>query len=60
MFLSPRALKSLSSIEKIRPSMMCATFDNNPRIKILSCYSLTNISDETDITTHYNELSSLV
>ena len=32
----------------------------NPCITIVSCYSSTNGSDETDITTFYNELSSLV
>ena len=29
ILLSPRALKSLNSIEIIQPRMMCATFDGN-------------------------------
>ena len=59
MLLSPRALKSLNSIEKIQPRIICATFNGNPCTTIVSCYSPTNASDESDITTFYNELSSL-
>ena len=52
-----RALKSLNSIEKIQPRMMVVTFNGNPSATILSCYSHTNDSKETDI---YEKLSSLV
>ena len=38
---------------------MVATFNSNPRATI-TCYSPTNISEETDLTAIYNELSSLV
>ena len=40
--------------------MMVATFNGNPSITIISCYSPTNISEETDLIAFYNELSSLV
>ena len=35
--------------------MMFATFNGNPYTIIVACYSLTNASDEIDITTFYNE-----
>ena len=40
--------------------MMVATFKGNPSTTSISCYSLTNGSDETDLDTFYNELSFLV
>ena len=52
-------IKSLSSIEKIQPKMMVATFKGNPSATIISCYSPTNVSEKTDLITSYNELSSL-
>ena len=33
MLIEPRALKSLKSIEKIKPWMIVATFNSNPRAK---------------------------
>ena len=58
--IGPRVLISLNSIEKIQPKMMVATFNGNPCATIISCYSPINISEETDLTAFYNELSSLV
>ena len=49
MLIGPRALKSLNSIEKIQLRMMVATFNGNPRATIISCYSLTNVSEETSM-----------
>ena len=60
MLLSPLALKSLNSIEKILPRMIIATFNGNPRTTIISCYSPTNVTDETEVITFYQELSSLI
>ena len=40
--------------------MMVATFNGNPSATIISCYSLTNVIEETDFIAFYNELSSLV
>ena len=57
MHLSSHTLKSLNSIKKIQPRIMVATFNGT---MIISCYCLTNTSDETDLDTFYNELSFLV
>ena len=40
--------------------MMAATFNGNPRTTIISCYSPTNVSEENELVTFYDELSSLV
>ena len=45
-----------NSIEKIQPRMMVSSFNGNPSIMIISCYSPTKVSDETDLITFYNEL----
>ena len=55
----PRSLKSLNSIERIQPRMMADTFNGNPRATIISCYSPTNVSEETELVAFYDELSSL-
>ena len=60
MFIRPRALKSLNSIEKIQPRMIVAIFNGNLRTTIISCYSSTNASEETELIAFYDELSSLV
>ena len=60
MLLGPRALKTLNSIERIQPRMMAATFNGNPKATIISCYSPINVSEETELVTFYEELSSLV
>ena len=60
MLIGPRALKSLNSIERIQPRMIAATFNGNPRATIISCYSPTNVSEETELVAFYDELSSLV
>ena len=40
--------------------MVVATFNGNSSATIISCYSLTNVSEEADLIAFYNELSSLV
>ena len=40
--------------------MMVAIFNCNPTATIISCYSATNVSKETNLIAFYNELSSLV
>ena len=60
MLIGTWARKSLNSIEKIQPMMMVGTFNDNPSATIISCYSPTNISEETNLIAFYNELSSLV
>ena len=60
MLIGPRALKTLNSIERIQPRMMATTFNGNPKATIISCYSLTNVSKETELVIFYEDLSSLV
>ena len=60
MLIGPRSLRSLNSIEKIQPRMMVATFNGNPSATIISCYSPTNVCEETELIVFYDELSSLV
>ena len=60
IFIGPRDLKSLHSIEKIKPRMMVATFNGNLSATISYCYRPTNVSEETDFKAFSNELSSLV
>ena len=60
ILLGPRALKTLNSIERIQPRMMAATFNGNPKATIISCYSPTNVNEENEIVTFYEDLSSLV
>ena len=60
MLRGPRTQKLLNSIEKIQPRMVVATFNVKPSATIISCDSPTNVSEETDLITFYNELSSFV
>ena len=60
MLIAPRALKTLNIIERIQPRMTAATFNGNPRVTIISCNSPTNVSEETEFVTFYDELSFLV
>ena len=54
MLIGPIALKTLNSIERIQPRMMAVTFNGNPRATIISCYSPTNVSEETELVAFYN------
>ena len=49
-----------NSIERKQHRMMAATFNGNPRASIISFYSPTNVSEETELVTFYMVLSSLV
>ena len=39
---------------------MVATFNRNPSTTMISCYSPTNVSEETDLIVFYNKLSSFI
>ena len=58
--IGPQDLKSLNSIEEIKPSMMVTTFNGKPSATVISCYSPTNVSEESKPIAFYNELSSIV
>ena len=60
MLIGPRALKSLNSIKRIQSRMMVATFNGSPRATIISSYSPTNVSEETELISFYDDLPSLV
>ena len=60
MLIGPQTLKSLNSIEKIQPRMTVATSNGNLSATIISYYSPTNVSEETDLIAFKNELSPLV
>ena len=51
---------SRNSIEKIQPRMILAMFNGYPSTRVISSYSPTSISEETDLIAFYNEQSSLV
>ena len=59
ILLSQRAYTALSSVEKISPRIMIATFNGNPKTTILCCYSPTNTSEITDAESFYLELSDI-
>ena len=59
MLIRPPALKTVNSIEKMHPRMIVVTFNGSPRATINSCYSPTNVSEETKLIA-FNKLSSLV
>ena len=58
-FLSQRAYTALSSVEKILPRIMIATFNGNAKTTILCCYSPTNTSEIADDESFYLELSDI-
>ena len=60
MLIGPRALKILNSIERIQPTMMAVTFNGNHKATIISCNSPTNVIEENEVVTFYEDLSSLV
>ena len=60
ILIGPGALTSLNSIERIQPRIIVAIFNGNPRAAIISCYSPTNVSVETELITFYDELLPLV
>ena len=58
MLLSPRAYKSLNSVEIISPRIMIALFNGNPAVTIISYYSPTNVLDEEDKDQFYFDITT--
>ena len=44
----------------ITPRIMVTSFQVNPQTTVISCYSPTNVSNETDAERFYSDLSSLI
>ena len=59
ILFSPQAYNALTSAEMRTSRIMIATFNVNPQTTIISCYSPTNISDETEVKKFYQELISV-
>ena len=47
-------------MEKIQPRIMVATFIGNHSTTVISCYSPTNVCEETGLIAFYNELFCLI
>ena len=56
MLFSPQAYNALISAEMITPRNMIVTLNGNLQTTIISCYSPTNVSDETEVDTFYEDL----
>ena len=56
---STRALKPQNNVERINRELCLLHFNGDPCTTIISCYSHTSTSNETDITTCFNDMSSL-
>ena len=48
ILLSPHAYGTLLKIETVSARIMVATFNGNPKTTVISCYSPTNCSDESE------------
>ena len=60
ILLFPRASSNLLNIEKITDLIVVAEINCNPKARVVSCYSPTNISDESSIDAFYQDLKSLL
>ncbi|KAL5270988.1 hypothetical protein ACHWQZ_G001587 [Mnemiopsis leidyi] len=58
--LSPRARKCLLSVDKISPRIIVIHISGNPKLSVISCYSPTNCSSETEKDNFYRSLSSTI
>ena len=54
--LSPRAKASLNYVSKVSSRIAIASFNSNPSLTIVSCYSPTNNADISDVEDFYGEL----
>ena len=60
LLLSPLAIESLNSVEKISSRIVIASFNGNPALTVIACYSPTNVSDEQHIIDFYDDLPPCV
>ena len=59
ILLSSKAHKALNSVEAINPRILIATFNGNPAVTVISCYSPTNVSPVEEREEFYIELAEL-
>lgn len=57
ILLSPKASNNLLSLKKVSDRIIVAEFNSNPKTSFISCYSPTNVSDETIVDDFYSSLS---
>ena len=57
--LSPKAVNNMLHIEKISDRIMLAEFESNPKMTIISCYSPTNMSEESEAKDFYKDLKGV-
>ncbi len=58
--ISPRAKASLNFVSKISSRIITATFNSNPTLTAVSCYSPTNCADIADVENFYDDLSEFL
>mgnify|MGYP001796055944 CR=1 FL=1 len=59
ILLSSKAHKALNSVEAINPRILIATFNGNPAVTVISCYSPTNVSPVEEREEFYIALAEL-
>ena len=60
MLVNQSKYNKIYSVEVITPLIMVIRFRGNPQTTVISCYSPTNVSIETDAERLYSDLSSLI
>ena len=57
ILLSPKGYQALNKIESINARTLIASFNGNPSITVICCYSPTNTFDEDDVKDFYYDLT---
>ena len=60
IIISPKGYQVLNKIESINTRTLIASFNGNPSITVICCYSPTNTSHEDDVKDFYDDLTDLV
>ena len=55
--LSPKAKASLNYVTKISSRITIASFNSNPQLTVISCYSPTNCAPDDEVESFYDDLS---
>ena len=58
--ISPRAQKSLLSVEKITSRIILLHINGSPKLTVICCYAPTNTSDDADKSSFYSSLSRTI